>query len=187
MITFVATAYNETVDAYQFLSSLILQKDSRWKCIVFCDGKNDFIENVVNVFNDERITLFYTEEPKGFWGHYNRKYALENLVDTEFIIQTSIQDYYTPNAVSEILNLTMDYDFIIYNSIHNHLDYNILDAYPIQSKIDWGMFAIRTDVAKIIGINNPEHSHCDGIFAEECFNFGGLKTFKIKKVLTIHN
>jgi hypothetical protein len=187
MITFVATAYKETIEAYQFISSLILQTDNRWKCIIYCDGKNEFIESAVKFFNDERISIFHTNEPKGFWGHYNRKYALENLVDTEFVTQTSIQDYYTPNAVSEMLKLTNEYDFIMFNSIHNHLSYEILNVEPRKARIDWGMFTIRTSLAKQNNINNVENSLCDGIFVEECFKNHKLKSTKIHKILTIHN
>jgi hypothetical protein len=187
MVTFVATAHKETVDSYQFLSSLILQTDSRWKCIIYCDGRNEYIEKVVEVFNDDRISIFYSEEPKGFWGHYNRKYALDNLVDTEFVIQTSIQDYYLPITVGEILKLTSKYDFIMFNSLHNHISYKILDVEPIKCKIDWGMFAIKTSIAKQNGINNIENRYCDGVFVEECFRNFNLKSAKIHKILMIHN
>jgi hypothetical protein len=187
MITFVATAHQEKYESYQFLTSLILQKDTRWKCIVYCDGKNEFIEGVVNLFNDDRITLVSSEHPKGFWGHYNRKDALDNLVDTEFVIQTSIQDYYTPNTVGEILKLSNLYDFIRYSAIHNHIDYNVLEGYPGQSQIDWGMFAVRTTIAKEVGINYVEHPHCDGLFAGECMMVNNIRTCKIDKILTIHN
>jgi hypothetical protein len=187
MITFIATAYKETYEAHQFISSLLLQTDNRWKCIIYCDGKNEYIEEVVKKFNDDRISIYHSEIPKGFWGHYNRKYVLENLVDTEFVIQTSIQDYYLPITVGEILNISNKYDFIMFNSLHNHISYAMLDVEPKQCKIDWGMFAIRTSIAKQNGINNLESQFCDGIFVEECFRNFKLRSAKLYKTLTIHN
>jgi hypothetical protein len=47
MITFIATAYKETIDSYQFISSLMLQKNPNWECIIHCDEKNKYIEECV--------------------------------------------------------------------------------------------------------------------------------------------
>lgn len=187
MITFIATAYNESVESYGFLSSLLLQNNNNWKCIVICDGKNEYISKTIGFFKDPRIKYIESEEIKGYWGHYNRKYALESLVTTEFLIQTSIQDYFTPNAVSEILSYTNEFDFIYYNSLHNHFNHEIFNPELRIGGIDWGNFALRTQIAKSIGINNIESGVCDGIFVEECIKYPNLKIHKINKILTIHN
>ena len=76
---------------------------------------------------------------------------------------------------------------VIFNCIHNHFDYDILNSTPERRRIDWGSFVIKTDIAKKVGINYPESSICDGIFVEECFKYSNIKTKKINKVLTIHN
>lgn len=186
MITFITTAYKETIDIHLFVSSLLLQKDNRWKCIIYCDEKNDYIENVMKTFNSDKFTILYNETSTGFWGHYNRKKTL-NLVDTEFVIQTSVQDYYLPNTVSELMKLSSNYDFISFNCLHNHFGYRVLDTKPIQNHIDWGSFMVRTYIAKTVGINNPESSVCDGLFVEECMKFPGIRSNKVNKVLTVHN
>jgi hypothetical protein len=185
IITFVAAAHKETIDAYQFISCLLLQTDPRWKCIIYNDGENPYVKQVVEKFNDERIKFINTPEPTKFWGHYNRIDALNNHVDTEYVIQTSIQDYYTPNTVSEILN-RRGTDFIYFDCIHNHFQYNVLITLPHQCRIDWGSFAMKTEIAKKIGINNPEHPHCDGMFVEDCFRAGVTNT-KINLVMLVHN
>jgi hypothetical protein len=187
MITFVATAYKETIDAHQFIASLILQKNPNWKCIIYCDEPNQYIKNTIEYFNDERIRYYQNEIPTKFWGHYNRLHALNNLVDTEFIIQTSIQDYYLPNTVSLISKFKNDYDFIYFNCVHNHFDYNVLDSQPIVAKIDWGSFAIRTEIAKKIGIKNLENNLTDGLFVVDCFKHEKLRYLKINRILTVHN
>jgi hypothetical protein len=129
MITFIATSYNETYDVYMFISSLKLQRNSNWKCIIYNDGPNDFIKNVVHEFNDDRISYYESPKPMGSWGHYSRQSAL-NYVDTEFLIQTSIQDYYIPTSVDEILNAGRLSDLILFDCLHNHLNYNILHSLP---------------------------------------------------------
>jgi Glycosyl transferase family 2 len=186
MITFIATAYKETVESHLFISSLLLQKDDRWKCIIYCDEKNDYIENVLKQFSTDKFSIIYNETPTGFWGHYNRIKALE-LVETDYVLQTSIQDYYLPNTVSELHNLMNNYDFIFFNSLHNHFKYNVLDSQPRRTQIDWGSFIVRTEIAKQINIENPKSDVCDGIFVEECMKYPNIRSAKIKKILTVHN
>lgn len=187
MVTFVATALDEKYESYQFISSLILQSDSRWKCIIYCDEPNDYIRKCVEFFNDDRITIIENKVRTGNWGHLNRKVALEKLVNTKFIIQTSIQDYYTPNTVFEILSVPDEYDFIYYNSLHNHYQHAVLYTVPIVDKIDWGCFAIKTDIAKQVGINHVNSDRCDGLFVQDCFKIPNLSSYKINKILTVHN
>jgi hypothetical protein len=113
--------------------------------------------------------------------------ALENLVDTDFIIQTSIQDYYIPTTVEQILKLSKRFDLIYFNCLHNHIDYEVLESDIIIAKIDWGSFAVRTCIAKNVGIEDVTSSCCDGIFAESCSKYDGIRIKKIKKILTVHN
>jgi hypothetical protein len=187
MITFISTAYKETIDSYIFLSSLLLQTDNNWKCIIMCDTKNEYIDQTVKFFNDPRISIYHSQVNTGYWGHYNRKKALYDLVTTEWVIQTSIQDYFTPNTLSEIYKYTNNFDFIYYDSIHNHFDYNVLVTSLKSCNIDWGNFALKTNIARQIGINHIESNICDGLFVEECIKYPNLKIHKINKILTIHN
>ena len=187
MITFIATAHKETIDAYMFLSSLLLQTDDDWKCIIACDGKNDYIVKAIDFFNDDRISIVEFNPPNGYWGHHNRKHILENYVVTPFVLQTSIQDYFTPNAVSDLNKLIHDFDFIYYDSLHNHFSHNIFTPELRPGGIDWGNFVIRTDIAKTIKIDSLESGMCDGIFVEKCTKYPNLRIHKLNKILTIHN
>ena len=114
MITFIAPTFNEIYEPYMFISSLLLQKDKRWKAIIYSNGQNTHCKAIVDHFNDKRISYKESIDNTGFWGCYNRIDALNNLVDTEYVCQTSIQDYFTPNAVSEILN-NVGYDLIYWD------------------------------------------------------------------------
>jgi hypothetical protein len=187
MITFVATAYQEYYDPYMFISSLLLQTNPNWKCIVYCDGPNEHIQNIVNQLKDPRVSYTHSETNTGIFGHFNRADSVNRLIDTEFFIQTSIQDYYLPNTVEMLINETKDYDFIYFNCLHNHYNYDILNTSPNVCKIDWGCYAVRTSIGKAVGITEPENGVCDGIFAEALVEYPGVRVKKIDKILTVHN
>jgi len=186
MITFIATAYKETIDSYQFISSLILQKNPNWECIIYCDEKNDYIEECVKFFKTDKIKIIQNETATGYWGHYNRINSLD-LVKTEFIIQTSIQDYYTPNTVDDLLLELRDCDMVMFDCIHNHFQHNVLITMPTVGRIDWGSFVLRSEIAKKVGINQPEHEWCDGMFVEQAIKYPNIRIKKLNKILTVHN
>lgn len=187
MITFVATAYEEKKEANVFLNSLLVQDNPDWECIVYADKPNQYVENLIKEINDNRITYQQNQEKTGFWGHKNRRFALHNLVNTEFILQASIQDYYLPITVSNIVQYSKTHDFIYFDCLHNGFGYDKLDVYPKICHIDWGCFAVRTIIAKEIDIHNTESRVTDGIFAENCMKHRGIRVAKLNKTLLIHN
>jgi hypothetical protein len=185
MVTFIATAYKETLESNIFINSLLLQTNNNWKLIIYCDEFNEYITNYVNHLNDSRIKILDNEKSKGYWGHYNRTDSL-NYVETDFVIQTSIQDYYIPTTVQE-LSLYRNFDFVYYNVIHNHFKYEILNTELIRCRIDWGSFMVKTKIAKEVGIKYPQSPHCDGLFVEDLIKYKNIRIIKINKVLTVHN
>jgi hypothetical protein len=188
MLTFVAPAYLETHEPYVFIGSLLCQLNPNWKAIIYHNGPNPALQAIVESFGDKRLMYKESEANTGAWGTYNRIDAIKNLVDTPFIIQTSIQDYWLPNAVDSI-SIHTDQDFIYWNSINHLSGYaNILDCRPVVDHIDWGNFAIRTAIAQKVGINHPTEFTADGLFVKDCMESGLAKSMiKLEKVLTIHN
>jgi hypothetical protein len=187
MITFIAPVHQEVYDPYLFITSMLLQKDPHWKAIIYSNGHNPHCKAIVGHFNDERIRYKESPENSGAWGCYNRIDALNNMVDTEYVCQTSIQDYFTPNAVSEILKYPTT-DLIYWDSLHNHIGWDKLTPELKHSYIDWGNFALKTSIAKAVGINYPEEPTADGYFIQDCMNSQLISSlFKIQKTLTIHN
>jgi hypothetical protein len=187
MITFVAVCYNEVDSVYGFISSMRCQTNPNWKLIIYQNGKNSNISHIVKLFEDSRIKYIESDINTGYWGCYNRIHALNELVDTEYIIQTSIQDYYIPTTVDEILK-HKDIDIIYFNCIHNHISFDVLNTELELGKIDWGCFAIKTQIAKSVGINYPMETTADGLFIQDCLKSGLINTTrKINKILTIHN
>jgi hypothetical protein len=188
MITFIAPAHYEKYDPYMFVASMLCQKNANWKAIIYHNGPNSLLESIITGFNDPRLLFRQSENNTGAWGTYNRIDALNNIVDTEYVVQTSIQDYWLPNAVKSILE-HQDMDFIYWNSINHLAGYeNVLDCQPVVDRIDWGNFAIRTNIARQVGIKNPTEFTADGLFVTDCMNSGLIASqLKLDKILTIHN
>ena len=188
MVTFIAPAFNETFDTYIFIGAMLCQKNPDWKAIIYHNGPNKWLKYFVHSFADQRLIYKESETNTGAWGTYNRIDAVMNMVDTEYVVQTSIQDYWMPNTV-DCIAAQAGHDFIYWNSINHLAGYeNILDCQPIIDHIDWGNFAIKTSIARQVGINHPAEFTADGLFVTDCMN-SGLVTSKIKleRVLTIHN
>ena len=120
MVTFVATAFEEKYESMAFIGSMLAQKDPRWKAIIYGNKYSEEIYNICQLINDNRITYKVAETNTGFWGCYNRRDAVYNMVDTDYVVQTSIQDYYLPNAVSEILSKFADVIFAVDCIQSNH-------------------------------------------------------------------
>lgn len=182
-ITFIATAHYEK--HYPFVTSMLSQNNPNWNVIVFHNGKNPEMEKSLSGL-DSRILYLESSIDTGNWGTANRQFGI-NICDTDYIVQTSIQDYWTPNAVEEILKCKED--FIYWNSINHIFGYSkILDCHPIVGKIDWGNFTCKTAIAKQVGINYPKEFCSDGFFVKDLFNSGLVKSnYKINQILTVHN
>src|SRR5262252_8011351 len=114
MVTFVAPAFNEKYACYNFIGSMLNQQSPDWKAIIYHNGPNNWLKYFVSSFQDPRLVYKESATNNGAWGTYIRIDALNNMVDTEFIVQTSIQDYWLPNAVEQII-ANKDNDFIYWN------------------------------------------------------------------------
>lgn len=186
-ITFVAVCHNETHEVDMFCSSLLLQKDPRWNCVVVCNGENnDIAFRMSKYLSDKRFSYVESKTNTGAWGCYNRIKML-NIINSPYIVNTSIQDYYPPHAVA-CINAYEGNDIIYWQCLHNHIAYDVLDSKLELASIDWGSFAVKTDIAKAVGINHPESMAADGLFIADLLASGRIRTtHKIDKVLTVHN
>jgi hypothetical protein len=199
LITFIAPAHNEPEYDRVFVTSMLAQTCQEFHAVVFNNGPDE--EHIDSWIIDQNVG--WSEEysdhiqfkksvtDSGNWGTKNRQTAIEEC-RTEYIIQTSISDYWLPQAVDIItkaLQANPDSDILVWNSI-NHLiaPCRVLDAELAWSKLDWGNFAIRTSIAKEVGINHG-HTYCaDWNFITDCLNKGLIKkAIKLQDILTIHN
>ncbi len=185
-ITFILPSFNELYDAHVSLGSLLCQTNQNWRAIVINNGANDRLrEYVATHFQDERIRYIETPTNTGT-DNTSRAYAYNELIETELVVSSSIQDYYFPQTVDEILKVAHGYDFIYWNSInHLYLDNHILYADPEINKIDWGNFCIRKELAQRVLFDISKYPP-DGNYVLD-LKRANAKMVKIDKVLTIHN
>ncbi len=187
IVTFVLISYNEVNDYYVSIGSLLCQKNPHWKAIVYHDGPNNYARAIVEGFNDPRIRYIEAPTNRGAWGCYNRIDALNNMVDTEYAIQGTVQEYFAPVLVNLIYD-NREVDIILWDTVHHHFGYCVLNVEPRINKVDWCNFAIKTSIAKAVGIKDPTSFRADGEFVQDCMASGLVKTAtKIPRVFTIKN
>lgn len=185
-LTIVAVAHNEPFYNRVFIDSMLNQTDKNFKAIVWHNGPTNIPDDVV----DMGITYRSSDTDTGNWGTANRQQAIDECT-TEYIVQSSIQDYWLPQAVSYI-NKTIEQtnvDIIYWDTI-NHLvgECKVLDGQLAWAHCDWGQFAIKSSIAKAVGIKRGDVYCGDWAFVEECLNSGLIKTkCKLPLILNIHN
>lgn len=199
MITFIAPAFNETIDNRPLIQSLLDQINPTWKLIVYHNGPNTEFRQWAGDFNDDRIE--YRESPSntGAWGCYNRSDALHSITDGKnleglYVVQTSIQDTYRKDAVDwmhKIIRQTNKDripDIMLWDSINHLTGPEPLKAELVPGKVDWGNAAVRTSLAKLAGINFPEEFMADWLFFKTIMDIEPMWSMvKINQVLTQHN
>lgn len=185
-VTFVIICFGETTEFYISIGSLLCQTNPNWKALVMHDGPSDATRQIVESFNDPRVTYFEAPVNEGSWGCHNRLRSF-SMVKEDYIVQMTAQEYMAPVLVSEILKYP-DADLIFWNSAHHHFQYTLLDSDLKINKIDWSNFAIKTEIAKKVGIKDPSNFRADGLFIEDVLKSRiANKAVKIPKILTIKN
>lgn len=186
IVTFVVITYKEQWEPYMFIGMLKCIKNPNWKAIIWHDGPNPTMKAIVEAFGDERIQYMENEENKGSWGCYNRIAALD-MVDTEFVVQTTIQEYYLPTFV-DYIEQNKNNDLIYWPCIHHSFDYNIINAEPVRGRMDWSNFALKTHIARKVGINYPTAYMADGLFIEDVMKSNLVKKkIRVERLLNIKN
>ena len=191
-ITFIACSFDESFYNRQLIDSLMMQTDPNWKVIIYQNGASAEMREWVSRYNDPRVIYLETESNNGN-GCINRLDAIYNHVDTEYVIQTSIQDYYLKWAVELILNRLVETkaDICFWDSINHLSGYEVLIAELKMSHIDWGNFCFPLEIAKKIGIPGIEvntRREDDWYTIARGLELGLLENkTRIANVLTIHN
>lgn len=189
-ITFIAPAHNEGLYNRQLVNSLLAQTDSNWKCIVYHNGPNEDMKEWVESYKDSRINYEQSDMDTGQWGTQNRQTALTYIVDTPYVINTSIQDIYLPNAVAELNTILQhtDADMISWQAINHLFRYSVLSGEVAYGHIDWGQWCIRTSILKKVGIVKGNEFSSDWHTLQAVIATGELRMVqKLDKILTIHN
>jgi len=191
LVTFIAVCHNEVRHNRPFIDSMLSQIDTNWKAIVYHNGPNERMKEWVESYHDERLIYMESAVDEGNWGTANRQRAIDTCT-TSYIVQTSIQDYWLPQAVKYINETIVKHDpqIMVWDSI-NHLVGPCLklDGQLAWSKCDWGQFALKTWIAKKVGIKRGDVYCGDWAFVEEVLKSGYIskQPIKLGAILTCHN
>ena len=154
IVTFVACAHMEQRHNRPFVEAMLNQIDTNWKAIVYHNGPNANMKKWVESYYDERLIYIESDIDEGNWGTANRQRAID-ICTTSYIVQSSIQDYWLPQA-SKYINETIakhDPQIMVWDSINHIVGPCLkLDGQLAWSKCDWGQFALKTWIAKKVGI-----------------------------------
>jgi GT2 family glycosyltransferase len=189
----IVVAYNRPMDLKRLIFDFLLQSVGNWKLHIVHDGP--MLKEAVNFIKDlkdDRISLVITPKVNGFWGHPNRAMMLETIEgeDDDFVLITNDDNQYVKDFVKQFGKKCNKHSGMVYcNTVHNYLDYNVLNTEVKVGSIDMGSFIVRLELAKKVGfIHTVEVA--DGMYAEECAaecRRRKLMIVRINKPLFIHN
>jgi glycosyltransferase involved in cell wall biosynthesis len=197
MLDIITVTYGHNEILKCFINSIKSQTDSRWRLFIIHDGLNSELEKeLINegYLIEGKISFIQFPNRTGNYGHELRKWGLKNLADSDYVLLTNGDNYYTPNFVSQVLNLEDDFDFVYFNFVHAHKNgnsnngstYGFINSKLQRGFIDMGSVIIKTKIAKEIGFNSTEF-HADWIFFDSILKKQKIKIKKIDKILFVHN
>lgn len=188
-VDFIIPTYQRYDQLRCMLYSLIAQYDPDWSAQVIIDDiENNTIVNIIKNINDNRISYTFTGQRYNDWGHTPREIGKQQS-NSQYIIMTGDDNYYTPTTVSEIkqaTNINSLPALVYWDMIHSHFNYKLLECKLMFDHIDMGAFATRNDIAKTIKLDNTFTA--DGMFIHNLLTrYNDELKIKIPKVLFIHN
>jgi len=187
LLTIVATAHGEPETNRAFINSMLNQKEQDgWNAVIVNNGDNQEYWSLAQKL-EQPFEVYCSEEDTGCWGTHNRESELF-LCTTPYILQTSVQDVYLPNAMTHILQaLRGNPDIVTFPALNHLFDYDLVPGNLAWSQIDWGQAVIKTEIAKQ-GKWFYERPCGDWYYFESLMKQGLLqKRVHIPKILTIHN
>lgn len=194
MVDIISVTYGHNENLKCFINSIKSQTNKNWRLFIIHDGNNQNLKNNLEkegYLIKNKIDFIEYPERKNDYGHSLRKWGLQNLVTSEYVLITNGDNYYVPTMLEEVSK--RNEDFIYFNCIHSHktnnnnnkTDYGLLEAKLQRGWIDMGSAVIKSSIAKKIGFNSTS-------FAADWEYFNSILTLsptihKINKVLFVHN
>jgi hypothetical protein len=140
------------------------------------------------MINDDRIKFTNLPVRYNDWGHTPRNYGVEHST-SEWVVMTGEDNYYCPEFVNEMLQVSDGKDFVYCNMVHNwsNKEYIGINTLLQFGRIDIGCFMVKTDIAKTIKLKVSEE-WADWYFVEEFMKkHKDANIIKLDKVLYVHN
>lgn len=110
-----------------FLLSMLRQRYDNWEVVAFTDGPNYEAQEVVEQFNDERVTLLETTRRLGRWGHPYRQAAFERC-QGEWIGTQNDDNYLTPGYLEQMVAAAEDEqaDVVCCQMLHRYSGWGVV-------------------------------------------------------------
>lgn len=187
LVSIVVPSYNRPKQLNILIQSLLLQTYQNVEIIVYNDGPNSEIRDLLSDYqNESRVIYLETAEHMGGWGHLQRELG-SKVAKGDFIGHANDDNYYCPVyiewMVAALVNLGSDFAFC--NFVHSHEGYKPFDTYPALGKIDAGVWIAKSNLVKETPWPNYSFS-ADGQYVEELLK-KNPKVTKIPGYLVIHN
>lgn len=186
-VEFIIPTFNRYNELMSAISSIVCQSAGGWRIAVIVDGnKNSEFSKIINYFNDPRIRIVYTDKRYNDWGHTPRELGKQSST-ADYIIMTGDDNYYTPNFIAELSSyLEKGIDFIYWDMVHSHYNYQYFKCEPRTHAIDMGAFCIKRELAQQIKLGT--NFAADGDYVEAFKKkFPNANMKKINKVMFVHN
>jgi hypothetical protein len=153
-----------------------LQSDQRFHLHLLHDGPVEGRVSVEDLDLGDKSAFLRFRERRKAWGAYCRKDWLEDLEPEEFslVFFCCADDQITPKFVETVMKEFSDnpeLQMLGFNVVHHHYGHRPipLGTWPALSHCDWSSFVVKTELAKKVGITDPDEYACDGIFLSACF------------------
>ena len=199
-ITIVVAAYQRYLHLPILIHSFLTQTNQNWKMVILHDGPDSDHHKIVEPFIKTYSNITYHQSSERFndWGYSLREWAMNEFVDTPWILNTNDDNYYVPIFLQECcsyIDKDPSLDFIMYDCLMNTLTENSKNqsfyetqySFPKLGYIDIGSFIVKSDLIKDIGLNTKT-AISDGLLVEDIINkHPNLNLHKLNKTLFVHN
>ena len=194
MVDIIAVTYGQNEILKCFINSIKSQTSNNWRLVIIHDGPNPTLHNELKnegYLNSDKIEFIEHPLRTEHYGHFLRKWSLENVINNEYVLLTNGDNYYTPNMIEEVSK--RNEDLIYFDLVHSHKTphnnnkstYGYMNSELVSSKVDMGNVVIKSELAKKVGFNSIVFN-ADWIYFNEVLQLSPT-TFKIDKVLFVHN
>jgi glycosyltransferase involved in cell wall biosynthesis len=192
-IEFIIPTHSRTDLLMTCISSIVGQTNPNWKIHIVADGPTDEVKEKLSSIagyyeNESRIRWTILDKRYNDWGHTPRNIGLEQATE-EWVVMTGEDNYYCPEFVNEMLQVSKEQHFVYCNMVHNWVNKEYVGISTALSlgRIDIGCFMVRTNMGNKIKLNIKEE-WADWYYVEEFIKkYPNAKVIKLNKILYVHN
>ena len=191
ILDIIIPTYNRKYELYSMIASLAAQTKNNWRATIVIDdlyssGKHKEVDNIIEQFPDKPIHVVYSNKRYNDWGHTPREIG-KKISKADYILMTGDDNYYVPTFIESISNAMEEgNDFIYWDMVHSHYNYQYFKCEPRTHAIDMGAFCVKRELAQQIQLKT--NFAADGDYVEDFKKkFPKAKMKKINKILFVHN